>query len=412
MFTRWIKGRLVRALADARFAVPVRKAIILCSPIMPRFVLERAFKAMAVHAAAQTTVLDKVEFIVYYGEPKAQSHFHMWDTVFSPCAGQYMSVFRHAKPWQAQMGSDTVIPVANIAQSEALFARMPNLKAIFYPANNGLNLQAVRNSKYQHVFLGHGDSNKASSANKAFRLYDEVWVAGQAHQDRFQAVPGDFSAIKFRIIGQPWMADWLDNRPADTTSEDTDWGYFPTWRGYYRDSDYSSMHLAPQIADIAQKYAGEHGAGHIKLHPWATSAQKKTAHKQMDIQRGHHVVDPTSELRDVLNRPLRFVVCDISAALTECLYLNVPIFLFEPGGDAVLPLHFHQQNGFCYIFKSPDELEALMQRVLGAGDDVLSNERQAARSYIFDLERTKTGQFYKELDRLSKDVSQPNLADQ
>ncbi|MCP4821001.1 MAG: hypothetical protein GY883_17585, partial [Shimia sp.] len=188
--------------------------------------------------------------------------------MFAACDGKSASIVRFTATWWELRDEPNVFPVTSIKQIEPLLARMPNLKAIFYPANNGTNLQAIRNTNYNHVFLGHGDSNKTSSANKVFRLYDEVWVAGHAHLDRFKRIPGNYSGIDFKVIGQPWMRDWLAALPDYSQSERKDWGYFPTWRGYYANTNYSSLDLTPEIVKVAQDCLS--GSGFLKLHPWSS----------------------------------------------------------------------------------------------------------------------------------------------
>jgi hypothetical protein len=163
------------------------------------------FHAVALNELGRTTALPEVEYVVYYGEKQSIPHYEMWNPVFAARPNAYLSVFRYSSSWWRVKQDPKIYPISSINQIEPLFARMPNLKAVFYPANNGINMQAVRNNDLTHVFLGHGDSNKASSANKVFRLYDHVWVAGQAHIDRFARVTGNYSALEFRIVGQPWM---------------------------------------------------------------------------------------------------------------------------------------------------------------------------------------------------------------
>ena len=379
------------------------------------------FHAVARNEMTRTTTLPEVEYVVYYGEKMSQSHYDMWNPVFAERPNAYVSIFRYTASWWPVNEDPNIYPISSINQIEPLFARMPNLKAVFYPANNGVNMQAVRNNDLTHVFLGHGDSNKASSANKVFRLYDEVWVAGQAHLDRFKRVSGNYSALEFRTVGQPWMRDWLNALPAYTPEDRTVWGYFPTWRGYYKNTNYSSLDFTGEIAKAAQACLGKAGNGFLKLHPWSAASDVDAVEAvvldgaerpQPDEdgvmpaitgdKTGLTLPDQSTQLRDILEKPLRFVICDISAAVTECLYVNVPIFLYHPRPPALLADDFEEQNAFCYLYRDMDELRALLKRVITDGDDYLADKRVEAMNYFVDLERTKNGQFYEELDRLPK----------
>lgn len=386
-----------------------------------------SFRSICFHAVAKNemtrdTVMPDIEYVVYYGEKNAVSHYNMWNPVFAKRPGTYASIFRFSASWWEVNEDPNIYAVSSINQIEPLFRRMPNLKAVFYPANNGVNMQAIRNTDLTHVFLGHGDSNKASSANKCFRLYDEVWVAGQAHRDRFDRVSGDYSSLKFPIVGQPWMRGWYKSLPKYDVEDRNQWGYFPTWRGYYSNTNYSSLDITKGIAAVAQESLGETAAGFLKLHPWSKPADVKAVSKVVEAHTppqptetidengeavpvpevGLFLPDQAIQLRDILKKPLRFVVCDISAAVTECLFINVPIFLYYPQPPALVADDFEEQNAFCYLYRNVDELKALLKRVIVDGDDYLAEERAQAMNYRVDLEKTADGQFYKELDRLPK----------
>lgn len=406
MSTSSLRSLLRRIAARNLQATTIRRWSAVTGRILPRATKAAAFQALAANYAVQTSIMANVEYLVYYGEPQASSHYNMWQPVFGVLPGKVVSVFRFATPWAPHINDDTVVPVALLHQCEALFARLPNLKAVFYPANNGLNLQAVRNTQCTHVFLGHGDSNKASSANKVFRIYDEVWVAGQAHIDRFKTVPGNYNGIDFRIVGQPWMQKWLQERQEYTLEQVVDWAYFPTWSGYYADTNYTSLRDMQTILNVSQRFTGASGQGYIKLHPWTNKAGQQIAD---DIDRANpniHLLPLNTRLQSVLGKPLKFIICDISAALTECLYIDVPIFLYRPAPPAILNDDFEPKNAFCYIFNNANELEKLMCKVLENGDDYLATARHAALAYLVDIEKTRQGQFYNELERLSGAVEE------
>ena len=45
--------------------------------------------------------------------------------------------------------------------------------------------------------------DKSASAHKFFRVYDEIWVAGQAHIDRFKNAGFNTAHIDFVKVGAP-----------------------------------------------------------------------------------------------------------------------------------------------------------------------------------------------------------------
>src|SRR5215475_7963267 len=62
---------------------------------------------------------------------------------------------------------------------------LPSVRVALFPANNSKNLHMLRMPGIGHVFICHGDSDKAASLNPYSKVYDEVWVAGKAGRDRY-----------------------------------------------------------------------------------------------------------------------------------------------------------------------------------------------------------------------------------
>ena len=97
--------------------------------------------------------LPDVEFVVHYGGAGVEGHFNMWNPVFVQQKERFLSIFRSAEDWWENREHHNVIPIAGFAQIEILIERLPNLKAVLYPANNGSNCQVVRQNDLQHIFI-------------------------------------------------------------------------------------------------------------------------------------------------------------------------------------------------------------------------------------------------------------------
>jgi hypothetical protein len=215
------------------------------------------------------------------------------------------------------------------------------------------------------------------------------------------------------------MRDWLSRLPKYSQKKRSQWAYFPTWRGYYESTNYSSLDLITDISTAAQNCLGNESVGFIKLHPWSSdqdvhAAQQLIVEKQKTLATTQsqklynndriktviNLPDKTIPMRDILEKPLRFVICDLSAAVTECLYINVPIFIYHAKKTVSINNNFKKQNDFCYIYHNLDELNILLERVIINNDDFLLEKRQKALNYFVDIEKTKTNSFQKELDNL------------
>lgn len=359
-----------------------------------------AFRLHSDRMESQSLDLNNLEYIVYYGEDNATGHYTLWNPVFTKLGGRYGSIIRNAYTWWPYRKENNVFPVATPLQVERIIAAAPNLKGVFYPSNNGVNLHIIRHSQLRHIFIGHGDSNKVSSASKIFRLYDEVWTAGQAHIDRFSIISGDYKSISFKIVGQPWMQDWLKDLPKDSEGINQSWLYLPTWKGFFHDTSYSSLDSNINIPKTLVELLGNSLDGFIKPHP---KVSKSNLTKLQSCVKNENltILPPLSSIRKSLTKSTVFVVSDISAAVTECLYLNVPIFLYIPSSSAFDFKKISSDFNYCYNFSTENELKKLITDVILYGNDTLKHDRAVNLSYLVDIQKTVNGEFYDKIEEIS-----------
>lgn len=141
----------------------------------------------------------------------------------------------------------TEVPVV-VRRTVASFEQMvgSSLGAVFYVnANSGNNLM-VRYNQYQHVHLGHGDSDKPSSYNPTHGIYSRVFSAGQAAVDRYGAHGVNIPRERFEVVGRPQVeeVEVIDQqkRPEIRTVF-----YAPTWRGHVEGTMFHSLHRGEAI---------------------------------------------------------------------------------------------------------------------------------------------------------------------
>lgn len=312
----------------------------------------------------------KPKFIIYYGDIEGKFHFQIWDKVFKKLDIEYISIFRHEDSWfNCHKQKNNVLAVISLFQVHEIIRKYPSIKAVFYPANNGNNIQIIRETQLNHIFIGHGDSDKNSSANKVFRMYDEIWVAGEENIARFGKLS---KGITFKKIGQPWHTLY----PSKQQTNDNLFAYLPTWQGYYDDSDYSSLPIANQILQTVQHTATSL-RGAVKAHP-RISQKKLSSLTSENIEVYPCQMDLTNFLKTT--NPA-FIVSDISASVSEALYLGKPIFVYIPKFiKSNLPL-----SSYCYTFRSIEELDALITTVIHQKNDYLSKSRKEAQEYVLGL---------------------------
>lgn len=284
-------------------------------------------------------------------------------------------------------------------EAEKLVSACPKLTGVLYVSNTGNTVHFLRLNHLRHVFVGHGDSEKAASCHKFFRAYDEVWTAGLAHIDRFKNSGLDFSSIRFRIVGRPTMRGLLSLKTDGSSGK---FLYLPTWEGFQADQEYTSLAEAGTFIPDLVKLCGRHAV--IKLHPLTgkrnpalldveQSLRESSAHPEGGIQ----VVERNKPVTDTM-ADSDFLVADISSVVSDYLTLGRPIFLHVLEDDSLRrSTSSMPPEAYCYTFSKPSALLELVDRVILKGDDYLRENRERARQYFVDVERTLGCQFEKEL---------------
>ncbi len=353
----------------------------------------------------------RITLIIHSGELLAagSNHINPWIPVFVQADVKFVLLVRNESffewlkkeyPWMsialARRGVDV----------EKFLGLLPDAKTIFYPSSTGNNIHLVRFNHLHHVFIGHGDSDKASSANKALRLYDEVWTAGQGHIDRFNNSDFDTAHIKFFKVGRPNLRNILN-------SSNTYWKkrmdlkilYLPTWEGVVEEANYSSISFSGQIIRDVQHYLNSPMT--VKYHPLTGSRDnnlkninKMTEEVIIRESLDATVLDASVEISAVIPNNNIFI-CDISGVITECLATNAPIFVYIPKDKEIKVASSNlKYEDYCYTYSSVEELLEKIKNVTEV-DDYLLEGRKKAIEYLIGYEETINDEFKKRIQELA-----------
>lgn len=289
---------------------------------------------------------------------------------------------------------------------EEVLDLLPDVKTVFYPSSTGNNIHLVRFNHLHHVFIGHGDSDKASSAHKALRLYDEVWTAGQGHIDRFDNSDFDTAHIKFVKVGRPNLRNVL-------ASSNTCWKermnlkilYLPTWEGVLEETNYSSIFFSGQIIRELNELLD--APTMIKYHPFTGSRDdnlkdinKMTEEIIIRESLDATVLDTSVEISTVIPNN-NFFICDISGVITECLAANAPIFVYIPKNKEIKVANSNiKYEDYCYTYSNVKELLEKIKKVT-EGDDYLLEGRKKAIEYLIGYQETLNDEFKKKIQELT-----------
>ncbi len=122
---------------------------------------------------------------------------------------------------------------------------LPSVRVALFPANTAQNIVQLRISEVGSAFIGHGDSDKASSINPFTKAYDQVWVAGKAGRDRYLRAQVGVLDEDIVEVGRPQLAGI---RTAAEGAADRMFTvlYAPTWEGW-TDTDTSFVEMGLRI---------------------------------------------------------------------------------------------------------------------------------------------------------------------
>ncbi|TXL61860.1 CDP-glycerol glycerophosphotransferase family protein [Aeromicrobium terrae] len=115
-----------------------------------------------------------------------------------------------------------------------------SVKVALYPSNTGNNIHLLRLPQIVSAFIGHGDSDKSASANPFSRVYDELWVAGEAGADRYRRSGLGVHEDQYRMVGRPQVHS-IEVTPRLGDEEVSTVLYAPTWEGVNPGQEYSSI---------------------------------------------------------------------------------------------------------------------------------------------------------------------------
>ncbi len=83
---------------------------------------------------------------------------------------------------------------------------MPSIRVVLYPTTVIKNNHMIRLPGMRHVFINHGDGDKSVTYSPLHRVFDEIWVAGQAGCDRYLNRGEGIRAAQLHRVGRPQLA--------------------------------------------------------------------------------------------------------------------------------------------------------------------------------------------------------------
>lgn len=212
-------------------------------------------------------------------------------------------------------------------------------RVILYPNRHPRNHLALSYSHAVHIFVSHGESDKAYMMSPGLTVFDVLFFAGEMAQKRLSAALPDFPLARTRLIGRPQL---LDQHHAPDTLPATDRKhtvvYAPTWEGGSQQWRYGSV--VPWGEPILRSLLSQdtvrviyrpHPLTGTHLPEWAAENQRLQALVDQAAsvdQSSGHFVDKTPfgwHLSEV-----DAMVSDVSAVAYDWLSTGKPLLVTKP----------------------------------------------------------------------------------
>ncbi|MEV0005047.1 CDP-glycerol glycerophosphotransferase family protein [Micromonospora sp. NPDC050980] len=342
---------------------------------------------------------EKPEVALYFAGPaKDVYQANMWLAPVEATGRRAVVLLRAADAF-TQL-ADTRLPVICVpAGVDFMNLDLGSLRVALYAANVGANIHLLREPGVKHVFVGHGDSDKAASVNPYSKVYDEVWVAGPAGRERYARAGVGVLDRDIVEVGRPQLAGvhTFGSGAADHLFTVL---YAPTWEGWLDDDPYhtSLVLMGERIV------AGLLAAGNLRVvykpHPLTgtRSPKAKAAHERIVARlraaggetdpssldgTGHLVVTSrTPSLFDCFN-VTDLLVSDVSSVVSDFVQSERPYVVANPAG---LPEdEFRRQfptARAAYLLSADGGELAKILAVTRGGDDPLAEARRELKEYL------------------------------
>lgn len=339
------------------------------------------------------------EVVVHLSGPDTAAYqINTWIDTLEALDQRVLVILRDEPLFEA-MAESSLPTLCLPAPSELLMLDFSMVKVALYPANTGNNIHLLRLPTMMSAFIGHGDSDKSASNNPFSRVYDELWVAGEAGADRYRRAGLNIPESQFRFVGRPQVHE-IEPTPRVGDEQIPTVLYAPTWEGVNTLQEYSSLRaigvplIEALIADGAVRVV-------YKPHPFTgqRDAKYRAAHaaivQRLEAARARTGVDH----RVVRGGPLTpwmnqatGLVSDISSVLSDWLAGEKPYAVYNHLG---LPTkrfreEFPSSAAATLLGERAEGIDVFLDVVTGRGPDLLAEYRSRLATYLLGPPEQRT----------------------
>lgn len=366
------------------YVLPVILLYIMASLIAVWPVIHKLFNRKKIRARAVKVLEAECPTVAVYvtGMKGVAYQINQWLPVLEKLEQPVIIILREADIFSEMLPTDILTVTARTQiDLEAILGGGTSVKKVLYPANTMKNVQALRYYHLDHIFINHGESDKAVNQSKLLMAYDYLFVAGQLSEDRLKAAGLPLREGQVVHVGRPQAEMVLEYN--NKVEEIQTILYAPTWEGYVKSVDYSSIgelgyNLCRDI--ISDKrynlifkphpYTGSTSTVHRR---WLNKIRNLCEKNEVPVLSATESIHEAMNLSDVL-------VCDISSVLNDYLVTGKPILLCNTQMlDSEILYTLYPTSTAANLFDIEDNIIDLIEVINQS--DPLKKERASARVY-------------------------------
>jgi hypothetical protein len=194
------------------------------------------------HAAIlkRVTALHPEVMLYHSGTEDTGYQVNMWLSTVDRLKRPTLVVVRERECF-AQLGATSSAAVCIPDPVDFMTFTLPDVRVAMYTANVGKTIHMLREPGVRHVFIGHGDSDKAASSNPFSKVYTEIWVAGKAGRDRYSKAGVGIHDDDLVEVGRPQLGGITPAQAGPIGDRMLTVLYAPTWEGWTGDPTHTSL---------------------------------------------------------------------------------------------------------------------------------------------------------------------------
>jgi hypothetical protein len=335
--------------------------------------------SLTISASLLNIYLFNPDVVIIWNNKFHQHHLAIWAPYINASKYKFAIVCKNIKNQEAIKKILPRTPIWCLENLILAHQQLPvasSLKIFLYPDNERMNEHTIHNyPNHMHVHIGHGDSEKSTSANRFTSIYDYIILADKNAINRYNTAGIEVPNDRFLPIGAPTIPE-LD--VVNCIHNINSILYTPTWEGTNSSKNFSSI---KELLNPIMFYNSKNpNRLHIKLHSFLGG--RDPSYKTFLSNYPLNLLSNESSKMDLFNKS-DVLISDISGIISEYLYTGKPIIIPVNSKNSWLENYINMTNlvSHCYICKF-DEI-SLFDFLQNIRSDPLFSTRQKRREELY-----------------------------